>query len=184
MKNEYEVRGDVIAISLTKRDGTMREALVDATDFDTVASMPNTWLLQSFDKDICYARNARGLAMHRVVTGAQRGYVVDHINHNGLDNRRKNLRVVSQSENMLNRGGLDANKSSGFRGVFWDATKHNFIAIVEVRGKRHRLGRFIVAHEGAFAVRDFLAQVDPVAAENYPPIEIPRFVCARSGHAR
>jgi hypothetical protein len=120
----------------------------------------------------------------RVVTGAQRGYVVDHINHNGLDNRRKNLRVVSQSENMLNRGGLDANNSSGFRGVFWDATKHNFIAIVEVRGKRHRLGRFIVAHEGAFAVRDFLAQVDPVAAENYPPIEIPRFVCARSGHAR
>lgn len=40
--------------------------------------------------------------MHRVLTNCPKGMVVDHLNHDGLDNRMFNLRVCTYSENMLN----------------------------------------------------------------------------------
>jgi hypothetical protein len=49
-----------------------------------------------------YAR-VGAIFMHRLVTKAPKGTDVDHINHNGLDNQRANLRVVSHAENLRNR---------------------------------------------------------------------------------
>lgn len=43
------------------------------------------------------------LALHRMVTGAQRPLVVDHIDGDGLNNMRANLRVCTHSQNMRNR---------------------------------------------------------------------------------
>jgi hypothetical protein len=54
--------------------------------------------------------------MHRLIADAPKGKEVDHINHDGLDNRRENLRVCTHSENMRNQR-KPAGRSSKYRGV-------------------------------------------------------------------
>lgn len=56
------------------------------------------------------------IRMHRLILGAPPGVEVDHINGNGLDNRRANLRIVTHAQNQQNRHALTKN-TSGCRGV-------------------------------------------------------------------
>lgn len=49
-----------------------------------------------------YIVNSDRKYLHRLIIGAEKGQVVDHINHNTLDNRKYNLRICTQSENKLN----------------------------------------------------------------------------------
>lgn len=51
--------------------------------------------------------------LHRLLTEAPRGLDVDHINGNGLDNRRSNLRIATRSQNLQNK----RSKTPGFKGV-------------------------------------------------------------------
>ncbi|MBN1788503.1 MAG: HNH endonuclease [Sedimentisphaerales bacterium] len=57
--------------------------------------------------------------MHRQIMGPGGKLVVDHINHNGLDNRRVNLRCVTQKENNQNRREPERSGRSKYRGVQW-----------------------------------------------------------------
>jgi len=82
--------------------------------------------------------------LHRLIAGAPPGTVVDHINGNPLDNRREKLRVCTHAENMRNRAPSAVNKS-GFKGVYWDATRRKWVAQIRAAGRRHSLGRFDTA---------------------------------------
>lgn len=67
-----------------------------------------------------YARTGKAYAsyyMHRLIVGAAKGMFVDHINGDGLDNRRCNLRVCTREENGQNRTRLQTNNTSGYTGV-------------------------------------------------------------------
>lgn len=59
------------------------------------------------------------LPMHRQITGAGEGKVVDHINADGLDNQRANLRVCTQGQNNLNRRKGNGKSSTAYKGVTW-----------------------------------------------------------------
>lgn len=88
--------------------------------------------------------------LHNYIMQQQKGYVVDHINHNRLDNRKSNLRIVSYSDNSKNRKGKNSNNTSGYRNVSWVDGK--WLVQLQVDGKNKRLGRFEDVHEaGAFA---------------------------------
>lgn len=90
--------------------------------------------------------------MHRVVMNAQPGEIVDHINHDRLDNRKANLRLVTKAQNAFHqRGG--ARGASGITGVYWTARRSQWRAML---GRKH-LGWFrdkqsaVAAREQAFA---------------------------------
>lgn len=59
------------------------------------------------------------ILMHRIILNAPKNQEIDHINGDGLDNRRENLRLCSHAENSKNRK-FYKNNTSGVRGVVWD----------------------------------------------------------------
>ncbi len=109
MKNRYEKRGDHFAIFANSR-GMQHEILVDEEDFEAVAAFPGTWGAykggNTFYAQI-WIRDANGkwkkVQMHRVILNPPADLQVDHKNHNGLDNRRANIRIVTRGENGRNR---------------------------------------------------------------------------------
>ena len=80
--------------------------------------------------------------MHRVVMDCQKGLVVDHINHNPLDNQRGNLRICTHGQNLMNRKIGPKNKS-GYKGVSWDKVNMKWKAQISVNNKTRSIGRFI-----------------------------------------
>jgi hypothetical protein len=83
-------------------------AIVDAADWAAVG----LYKWRSVKRGRCFQKtyvettiDGKNVHLHRFLMGAQPGQVVDHINGDGLDNRRSNLRVCSQRENSRNRRG-------------------------------------------------------------------------------
>jgi hypothetical protein len=76
--------------------------------------------------------------LHRVLLAAERGQIVDHINGDGLDNRRCNLRFATHSQNMANRKVA----RQGFKGVWLDKRDGSWRAEVHLGGKKVDLGTF------------------------------------------
>lgn len=78
------------------------------------------------------------------------GQEIDHINRNGLDNRRANLRIVPHALNARNQPLSRAN-TSGFKGVTWNRRKRRWQAQIMVNGRNHWLGNFERLEDAAAA---------------------------------
>lgn len=111
-----------------------------------------TWYIKT-DKNTHYAMTSvkiggknHALSMHRLLTGMVTGQI-DHINNNGLDNRKVNLRYATNQQNSCNRV---RNNRHGFRGVTHD---HNngWRCQISVNGKRYGKAGFKTAEEAARA---------------------------------
>ena len=100
----------------------------------------------------CYPGGGRDyLRLHRLIMGVCPGVEVDHINRDGLDNRKSNLRVATTSQNAQNRG-LRSDNRSGFKGVGWYAPSGRWRARIQVStDKRVHLGYFATEIEAAIA---------------------------------
>jgi len=84
----------------------------------------------------------KAVRMHRVVLGAPENRFVDHINHNGLDNRRVNLRLVTMQQNIWNKRKQRGNYSSQYKGVNWNKNENKWVARITCNGKTISLGYF------------------------------------------
>lgn len=80
-------------------------------------------------------------ALHRFLMNAPHGLEVDHINRNGLDNKRSNLRLATKAQNSYNK--FDSkNSASGFKGVYWAKDKSLWCARITVNNKAIQGGYF------------------------------------------
>jgi len=66
---------------------------------------------------------------------------IDHINHDGLDNRRSNLRIATATQNAQNSRKRKGT-SSKYKGVYWDKQMSSYRARITVEGKHEHLGLF------------------------------------------
>lgn len=79
--------------------------------------------------------------MHRVITECPQGMQVDHIDGNGLNNTRANLRNATQSQNNANSRKPKSNKS-GFKGVHLHTQRKRWVAMIKINKKARYLGIF------------------------------------------
>lgn len=85
----------------------------------------------------------KSLSLHRIVMNCPDGLMVDHIKGRDTryDNRKSNLRICTNSENMMNVG-IKTNNKSGRTGVWFDKTRNKWVAEIRCNNKKIFLGRF------------------------------------------
>lgn len=130
-----------IFIIKSKKYGEM-PVLLDPDDYERVTKL-GKWNVHKV-RDFFYVQkrfSAGVVELHRFLMNAPKGKYVDHINHNTLDNRRSNLRIVSNSTNLRN-GNLRKNNKSGHPGVSYDKSRNKWYARIKVMYKEIHLGRF------------------------------------------
>ncbi|MBA7709536.1 hypothetical protein ES703_118455 [subsurface metagenome] len=92
------------------------------------------------------------IKMHREVIKVADGMFADHISHNGLDNRKANLRPATRTENNWNR--RKSNKpgcTSRFKGVSWHKGRKKWSANIWLNGGQKSLGYFVDGNDAAKA---------------------------------
>lgn len=111
-------------------------AFVDEEDFKFLNQFK--WLCR-LSRHKIYAIRSDGILMHRAILNVPPGRQTDHINGNGLDNQRMNLRICTLCENQFNRG-KQINNTSGYKGV--RAKRKNWRAGIGYMGKWIELGTY------------------------------------------
>ncbi len=96
-------------------------------------------------------KQSKQLLMQNFVIAVPKGYIADHINRNGLDNRKKNLRVATQSQNARNALYPKKNCSSKYRGVWYSKRNKKWCVKIVFEGKRKQFGCFQDEKEAAKA---------------------------------
>src|SRR5574337_371204 len=156
MKNHYEVLGNKTTIFIHRRGYGEIRTVVDTSDLPRLLSYDTTWnakwekKTQSF-----YVRNSKSIYLARFILDPEPGLLVDHINHDTLDNRRSNLRAIHPAINSLNR----RTHTSVTPGAYQDPGKRGWRAQIHFAGKYVFLGRYKTADEAMAAYRAALDRV-------------------------
>lgn len=170
MRNSYEVRGKTTVIFIERRNGEIYEALIDTEDLPR-ATKEKSWALCHFSgkwnqrkKFYCRAhRRTEGkkridIMLHHLVFGKPpKGMMVDHINGDPLDNRKCNLRFVTNHFNQINRTQLNINNKSGYPGVRKEGSKYT--AYFKLHYRTYYAGRFETPEEAYIAREQLRANV-------------------------
>lgn len=119
--------------------GKGKFAWVDDQDYDLVKDYH--WHIKP-GRDCEYAKTSTNLLMHRLILGVTDSKTdVDHIDHDGLNNRRSNIRVCTRAQNRMNSF-PNVNSSSHYKGVSWSKDRSKWRAQIKFNGKITHIGLF------------------------------------------
>ena len=115
--------------------------LVDPEDYSALKKFKWSVIEKS---GIYYAvryNRKKEIRMHRLITSAPNHLVVDHIDHNSLNNTKRNLRLCTLAQNSLNQKHRK-NCSSKYKGVYFHKRDKKFYAQISHKGRSFHLGSF------------------------------------------
>lgn len=125
------------------------EALLDDEDYNKIKEdfKNMKWCVSKNRKSLyVQKRTDKGkVYLHRYIMKNPKG-IVDHINHNTLDNRKENLRIVNNADNLRN-GTVRANNTTGKSGVYFRKDRNKYIARIKVNYETINLGSFDTLEE-------------------------------------
>lgn len=122
-------------------------AIIDQSDYELVSKYK--WYACKGKRSGWYAihKSKSTIQMHRLIMGVtDRTVLIDHKDHNGLNNQRSNLRTANKFQNAQNANSKK-NSSSNHRGVHWNKTKRKW----SVQVQHKYVGHFKTESEAALA---------------------------------
>lgn len=141
MKNKYKIDIDNNIVLITIKNhhlGTVYSK-VDLDDFNKINMFRTTWHVTYKNNRIDGVRTKiqkhgkrKQVWLHRLITNCPSNMVVDHINGDTLDNRKCNLRIVTQAENATNLSSYSNNKS-GYTNIYIENNKYR----ITIGGKHY-----------------------------------------------
>lgn len=140
-------------------------ALVDDEDYESLSAhkwsasvcMKNDGIRTVYARRYVMAgkRRQRIIHMHREILKAPHGYHVDHVDGDGINNVRSNLRLANNQENGMNRRKSETiagkKATSRFKGVSWRKHERRWVAKIKHDGKQTTLGYFKSEEDAAMA---------------------------------
>jgi hypothetical protein len=148
----------IAIVATNHQSDDLHHILVDLDDYERVIAAGKWSIVEHRSTHYAFRRiSAPGVKpqvnvqMHRFILDVGPEEIVDHVNRNGLDNRRCNLRVCTDSQNKFNQK-VRKDSYSGVKGVSLCVTTGRWDACVSAYGKRYRAGRFDSLEEAEAAV--------------------------------
>lgn len=138
-------------VQLKGKHGAGKSAIVDDCDYEKLKKY--NWYCTPAGYVYGERMVARDLGhhfMHRIVCCPPDGMCPDHINGNPLDNRKSNLRPVTPSQNLMNTR-IRKNKSSKYKGVWWNDIAKFWYSSICKDGESIHLGNFRTQRDAAIA---------------------------------
>ncbi len=125
-----------------------RYAKVDPADYKRLRKYQ--WLTRKGTNSFYARRHTPGgkgkkgslIYLHQEIIKAPAGMVIDHINHDGMDNRSANLRAATHSQNLYHRRKRSGAAQSKYKGIYWRKRKRKWEATIKFEKKRTFLGYF------------------------------------------
>lgn len=145
MKNKWKLNGNEAIMYIQRRNGDRHEVILDDFDMYRLFHLGYTWHVHGNAETLPYVGTSiRGkkTQLHRYILNAPDHMLVDHINGNPLDNRKKNLRLVDHSGNAQNRIRLSSHNTSGYRGVWYDEKTEMWKVSIGVDNKNMDFGSY------------------------------------------
>lgn len=146
--NHIEILEDHAEIFLIDKNNEIcAKALIDLDDVDKVKNIK--WHRSDLQRSTyyCLSNDPEWKRIHRLIMGVtDKNIVVDHINHNGLDNRKSNLRICTSGQNTCNCL-TSKNNKSGHKGVYWSKERKKWCAQISINNKTKGLGRYDTIEE-------------------------------------
>ena len=144
--NEYEIVPEGVWIyTFNRKQEPSGKFLIDLDDLDTVIA--KKW---RFWKGNYMTGNQNPISISRFLMRPTECQIVDHINGDRTDNRRCNLRLTTQQNNLLNKAVL-SNNTTGITGVWFRKDRSRWAAEIRMNGIKCFLGNYVEKADAAFA---------------------------------
>ena len=129
--NEYTIEGNITKFIIINKKEEKFEVLIDTEDLPKLIKADLKWnatydkstneyyvkAIKFFPQTLEHNFYEKTIFLHRFIMNASKGVVIDHHNHNRLDNRKENLFITEHSNNSSNRKGANKNNKTGVRNV-------------------------------------------------------------------
>lgn len=150
--NDYIVKDGIAIFNVyNQKNEKVSEFMIDACDIQKIKY--KKWRIDSNNRIItgnCTANNPRCELSRFLLDVTDSEMVVDHKNGNTRDNRRCNLRIRHQNDNLKNKHFM-SNNASGYIGVMWDKKRKRWAPEIVCDNKRYHLGRYDIKENAVYA---------------------------------